>query len=110
MALSRRTFCALVALLAAVATASPHTPAPAPSKLDRALREWVERPTTASVRALVHARPGTGPAVGARLQRLTARMVTASTTADLMVAELSREALLAASADHDIAHFSTDAI
>lgn len=86
------------------------TPPIASSKLDRALREWAQHPTGASVRAMIQARPGAGARVSDRLKTLAIGRVTPSTTPDLLVAELSPSALGVVARDSNVAHLSLDAM
>jgi len=82
----------------------------ASSKLDRALRDWLQRPTAASVRALIKVAPAAGPRVSQRLHRSeSTTSVAPSTTPDLFVAELSASALRAAARDPEVINISTDA-
>ncbi len=79
------------------------SPAPDVSQnLDRVLRDWVERPTTATVRVLVQARPGTGRLMLERLRLATRRSVAPVCGDEMLVAELSSPALLAIAADRDV--------
>src|SRR2546426_564552 len=62
----------------------------AASKLDRALRDWLQHPTAASVRALIKVAPAAGPRVSQRLNhRESTTHFVPLTTPDLLVAELS---------------------
>ena len=76
------------------------------SKLDRALREWIQHPTTVAVRTLIQTREGSGPAVASRLERLVPKSLGLTIETDLLVADLSPTALRAAANDADVVHVS----
>ena len=82
---------------------APHSP-----KLDRALVAWTARDNSRPVRVIIQTKPGTASGVMHRL-RATAASVRVSSTPDLLIADLSLEALTRAAADHDVVRLSGDA-
>src|SRR5918911_1706582 len=80
------------------------------SKLDRALRDWLEHPTAGPVRTLIRTQPGAETEVCDWLRRLGVGLVSPTTTPDLILAELSRDALDAAVRNRRIARVSFDAM
>src|SRR5690242_17401217 len=98
-----RTICVAASLLALALAHPPHATDPS-AKLDRALREWIARPT-ASARVLIRAR-----AAGAdRVHRRVARLATGGTrltSPTLTAAELDARAVRALAADRDVAVIS----
>ena len=84
------------------------SPAPQSPKLDRALVAWTAGDNSRPVRVIIHTKPGAASVVMNRL-RATAASVRASSTPDLLIADLSLEALTRAAADHDVVRLSGDA-
>ena len=84
------------------------SPAPQSPKLDRALVAWTAGDNSRPVRVIIHTKPGAASVVMNRL-RATAVSVRVSSTPDLLIADLSLEALTRAAADHDVIRLSGDA-
>ncbi|PYR04589.1 MAG: hypothetical protein DMF99_31525 [Acidobacteria bacterium] len=104
-----RTVTAALVLLMGALWAFSNRPNPS-SKVDRALRDWIQHPTTTSIRALIKVVPAAGPRVSRRLHRSESTTdFFPSTTPDLVVAELSATALRAAARDPEVINISTDA-
>lgn len=83
--------------------------APEPSaKLDQAVTSWNRSSQSGSIRVLIRTRPGAAPDV---LQRLQGRVasVRVSTSPDLLMADLSHEALASVAGDQDVLRVSSDA-
>lgn len=84
------------------------SPAPHSPKLDRALVAWTTGDNSGPVRVLIHTKPGAASSVMQRL-RATAASVRVSSVPDVLIADLSLEALTRAAADHDVVRLSGDA-
>ncbi|MEQ1909015.1 MAG: hypothetical protein ABMA15_09340 [Vicinamibacterales bacterium] len=91
--------------LFAVERPSPASHSP---KLDRALVAWTAGDSSRPVRVIIHTKPGAASRVMTRL-RATSASVRVSSTPDLLIADLSLEALTRAAADHDVVRLSGDA-
>ena len=108
----KRSGVALVVLAMGVLTLMvverPAASSPPSTKLDHGLVVWSARADAGATRVLIQTRPGTGDGVMQRL-RSTAASIRASSTPDLLVADLSRDALVAAAADSDVLRLSSDA-
>ena len=83
------------------------TPAPHSPKLDRALVAWTTGDNSGPVRVIIQTKPGAASIVMQRL-RATAASVRVSSAPDLLIADLSLEALTRAAADHDVVRLSGD--
>jgi len=98
----------LVATAAALCFAAP--PKDYSNKLDRALREWSAHPTSPAVRTLITLQPGAHDRAAQRLATLTGRSLRATSSRDLLVAELTPSQLRAVERDGAVARLSSDAI
>ena len=97
---------AVVLAIASLVSVPPIDPA---SKLDRALREWMRRPTT-TMRVLVRTRPGAAGRVQHDLERLASGSVLGSISPDIVVARVDAGALRAVAARRDVERVSSDAL
>jgi serine protease AprX len=79
------------------------------SKLDRALRDWIEHPT-ASARVLIRTRPGAVERVQHRLIESGARSVAPLNTTNLLAADVSNDTLRRVARDADVLRVSSDAM
>ena len=108
--MSLRIRAAALGALATAAVLASMGPPDVSAKFDRALRDWAHRPSTRTVRALIHVRPGAAPVVRVRLARRPGAEIVGSASADLLVAELSSKALLDTARDSDVTRISSDAL
>ena len=81
---------------------------PALSKLDLVLREWITGADARSVPVLIQTRTGKAADVARRL-RASGVPVRVSSMPDLLIADLSRDALAVAAQDADVTRLSSDA-
>jgi serine protease AprX len=102
-----RTF-AILTLVAAMLWVPWRAPDPL-SKLDDALRNWIQHPT-ASTRVLIRTTAGATARVHAHLQQLPVRSVADSTSRDLIVADVNGDALRSILADAYVTRVSADAV
>ena len=84
------------------------SPAPYSAKLDRALVAWTVGDNSGPIRVHIQTKPGAANGVMYRL-RATVASVRVSSAPDVLVADLSLEALTRALADHDVLRLSSDA-
>src|SRR5262249_5237241 len=97
-----------VVLLAAALTQPSARPDASP-KLDRALRDWSQRPT-ASARILIRAERGSAADVRRYLAQLGSRLHDTAAASDLIVAEVTAPTLRALASDPRVIRLSSDAI
>ena len=101
--------CVVGATLMLLAAASCERSSHTTSKLDRALREWIEYPT-ATARVLIRTRPDASDRVIHRLAARGARWTASMPMPDLIAADVSVDALRSAVRDKDVVRVSSDAV
>src|SRR2546428_13599948 len=82
----------------------------APATLDRALRDWLGHPTSATARVLIQVRPDAGARTHDQLKQLAEGTVAPSTTPNVFVAALSPRALRNVAGEPYVTHVSSDAL
>jgi hypothetical protein len=77
--------------------------------VDQPLAEWMQHPTSATVRAVVHVREGAVGEVTARLRTLRVEARAVPLSAGVLIAQLTPDALSALALDRDVIGLLSDA-